>query len=180
MKTALRGGVYYRVANPDWVDPFDTSYSLAMGGRWNVKGEFGACYLSCDIPTAQANAWQMLQRKFRPMPYSLDDLRDHQRPVLYSTYVPSSRVLDAFSPVGLQAVGLPITYPFDTSGKTIGWSKCQSIGRIAYLKRMPALAARSAAPGAPGGSEELAWLLAGDHALRPSGPARSFDDWFGN
>ena len=154
MKTALRGGVYYRVANPDWVDPFDTSYSLAMGGRWNVKGEFGACYLSCDIPTAQANAWQMLQRKFRPMPYSLDDIRDNQRPVLYASY--------------------------DASGKTIGWSKCQSIGRIAYLKRMPALAARSAAPGAPGGSEELAWLLAGDHALRPSGPARSFDDWFGN
>ena len=150
MKTALRGGVYYRVANPDWVDPFDTSYSLAMGGRWNVKGEFGACYLSCDIPTAQANAWQMLQRKFRPMPYSLDDLRDHQRPVLYSSY--------------------------DASGKTIDWTKCQSIGRIAYLKRMPALAARSAAAGAPGGGEELAWLLAGDHALRPSGPARSFDD----
>ena len=154
MRTALRGGVYYRVANPDWVDPFDTSYSLAMGGRWNVKGEFGACYLSCDIPTAQANAWQMLQRKFRPMPYSLDDLRDHQRPVLYSSY--------------------------DASGKTIDWTKCQSIGRIAYLKRMPALAARSAAAGAPGGSEELAWLLAGDHALRPSGPARSFDEWFGN
>ena len=154
MKTALRGGVYYRVANPDWVDPFDTSYSLAMGGRWNVKGEFGACYLSCDIPTAQANAWQMLQRKFRTMPYSLDDIRDNQRPVLYASY--------------------------DTSGKTIGWARCQSIGRIAYLKRMPALAARSAAPGAPGGSEELAWLLAGDHALRPSGPARSFDDWFGN
>ena len=154
MKTALRGGVYYRVANPDWVDPFDTSYSLAMGGRWNVKGEFGACYLSCDIPTAQANAWQMLQRKFRTMPYSLDDIRDNQRPVLYASY--------------------------DTSGKTIGWTQCQSIGRIAYLQRMPALAARSAAPGAPGGSEELAWLLAGDHALRPSGPARSFDDWFGN
>lgn len=154
MRTALRGGVYYRVANPDWVDPFDTSYSLAMGGRWNVKGEFGACYLSCDIPTAQANAWQMLQRKFRPMPYSLDDLRDHQRPVLYASY--------------------------DTSGKTIGWTQCQSIGRIAYLKRMPALAARSAAPGAPDGGEELAWLLAGDHALRPSGPGRSFDEWFGN
>ena len=154
MKTALRGGVYYRVANPDWVDPFDTSYSLAMGGRWNVKGEFGACYLSCDIPTAQANAWQMLQRKFRTMPYSLHDIRDNQRPVLYASY--------------------------DTSGKTIGWTQCQSIGRIPYLERMPALAARSAAPGAPGGSEELAWLLAGDHALRPSGPARSFDDWFGN
>jgi RES domain-containing protein len=54
--TFTRDGRYYRVVDPSYVDPFDTSYAKAAGRRWNPRGEFGALYLCATIAVAAANA----------------------------------------------------------------------------------------------------------------------------
>ena len=33
-----RGGVYVRVADPDWDDPLSGEFAKARGGRWNAPG----------------------------------------------------------------------------------------------------------------------------------------------
>ena len=43
-----RGGVYVRVADPDWDDPLSGEFAKARGGRWNAPGAFPVVYLSGD------------------------------------------------------------------------------------------------------------------------------------
>lgn len=96
MLTCRRGGRYYRVAKPEWVDPLDLSFSKVHGGRWNPPGDFGALYLGGSEEVAAANA----RRQHRGRAIGLFDLRPERRPVLVTVEVPEGTVLDAVTPGG--------------------------------------------------------------------------------
>ena len=80
-----RGGTYYRVCDPSWPDPSDTSFSKTQGGRWNPPDRpgrpgFGALYLNATIALARANARRHVFFSFGA---TIDDLiDDDQRPEL--------------------------------------------------------------------------------------------------
>lgn len=143
-----RGGAYFRVCKPDWIDCGDTSYSKAAGGRWNPPGQFGALYLNATLQVAAAQARQ--QHAGRAV--GLFDLRPDRRPDLAVFEVPRLVVIDAVTPAGVRALGLPARYPIG-----VPWPRCQSIGRGAYGD-LAGVAARSAAEARPERSvgEELA------------------------
>ena len=56
MQTVERAGERYRVCDPSWRDPLDTTYAKRFGGRWNVADSLGALYLNATIAVAAANA----------------------------------------------------------------------------------------------------------------------------
>ena len=53
MSSVRRAGRYFRVADPDWDEPLEGSYSARLGGRWNPSGSFPVCYLNRDVRTVQ-------------------------------------------------------------------------------------------------------------------------------
>ena len=149
MSHVHRGGVYFRVCDPDWTDCGDTSHNLRVGGRWSLRGRFGALYLNATLEVAAANA----RVNFAGEMHLLHDLRPEFRPDLQSFRVPAAEYLDAVTPEGVRELGLPAGYPERT-----GWRRCQAIGLAAYEAGEPGLACRSAAEAAAGQwvGEELA------------------------
>lgn len=131
-----RGGRYCRVVKPDWIDGADTSYSKRFGGRWNPKGLFGALYLNRDLEVASANA----RAQHRGRAIGLFDLRAGSRPLLQWFDVAAARYVDAVTAQGVAALGFPATFPHATT-----WHRCQSIARVAYIRRAPGIACRSSA-----------------------------------
>ena len=81
MKLKQREATFWRVADPDWEDPFDGSYSMRFGQRWNAAGSFPVCYLNANDATAQANADWMI-RRLAGIGVEVDDLELAQLPVL--------------------------------------------------------------------------------------------------
>ena len=102
----------HRVADPGWADPFDVTYSVRSGGRWNPPGEFGVLYLNASIGVARAN----VDRLFAGLPYGSEDLDPVNAPILVSLDIVVDDYVDAVSDHGLAAVGLPATYPVDARG----------------------------------------------------------------
>ncbi|MGA3221983.1 MAG: RES family NAD+ phosphorylase [Acidimicrobiales bacterium] len=177
MTTILRGGLYHRVADPDWDDPLDGSYSARFGGRWNPPGSFAVCYLNRDVETAKANARHLLERRLADLPFTADDIDPEELPVLIDTAVDEDEFLDVVTGEGCVAVGLPPTYPLDVGGKTVPWAVCQPIGMDQWEAGRPGVACRSAAETAPPEGEELAWFKR-DRRLEVE-RRRTFDEWYG-
>ncbi len=171
MRTVRRGGTYYRVADPHWEDPLDGRPAALRGGRWNPPESFPVVYLCRTVAVARANVARLL----RGHPYGPEDLRPEAGPVLVTAAAREDRYLNVVTDAGCAAVGLPRTYPRDGRGRTISHRRCQPIGLEAHERGLPGIAARSAAPTAPAGGEELAFF--GRRGLRRRGLA-SFERWF--
>lgn len=163
------GGTYYRVADPEWGDPLDAAYAaLGRGQRWNPPG-MPCLYLNADETTARAN----VERLYVGLPYGPEDLDPEEAPLLVDINIASGDALDAWTIKGLQAVGLPSTYPLDASGGLVPHSACQPIGEEAARTGLDGVDARSAALG---GVRELAWFPKG-RTPTVSGRHR-FEDWY--
>jgi RES domain-containing protein len=130
----LRGGRYYRVVDPSYLDPFDTSYAKVAGRRWNPPGEFGALYLCATLAVASANA----RCQFVGRAIKLFDLLPESRPELATVDLPRRDVVDAVTADGVAGVGLPPNYPWD-----VPWAPCQVIARKAFADGISGIGARS-------------------------------------
>jgi RES domain-containing protein len=172
VRTAERGGSYVRVADPDWDDPLDGGYAERAGGRWNAPGSFPVVYLCATVAVARA----LVLGRLEGQPFGPEDLYPDSAPVLADAAVPRDRYVDAVTARGCRSAGLPATYPLDSRGRRVGWSRCRPIGQRAWEDGYPGIACRSAAPEAPQGGEELAFF-ARRRKLR-AGRTRRFDDWF--
>ena len=145
------GGLYYRVADPDWADPLDPTFASAHPGqRWNPPG-LACLYVNWDVPTARAN----VMKRFVGLPYGPEDLNPATAPVLLGVDIPDGEAADAYTNVGLAAMGLPHTYPIDTAGDLIPHNVCQPIGRASYDAGLDGVDCRSAAAD---DCRELAWF----------------------
>ncbi len=123
-----RGGVYVRVADPNWDDPLNGEYAKARGGRWNAPGAFPVVYLNGDVRVARANVLQ----RFEGLPYGPEDLEPSAGPVLVSTAVPEDEFVDVVSDAGCIAVGLPPTYPVDEEDAPVPHEACRPVGQGAW------------------------------------------------
>ena len=167
-----RGGVYVRVADPDWGDPLSGEYAKERGGRWNAPGSFPVVYLNGDERVARAN----VLFRFAGLPYGPEDLEPSAAPVLVSTAVPEDEFIDVVTGAGCAAAGLPATYPTAADGGAVPHEVCQPVGQTAWEAGSPGIACRSAAPAAPPGGEELARFDRGERLMPLE--IRRFADWF--
>jgi hypothetical protein len=167
-----RGGRYLRVADPEWADPLEGSYSMQSGKRWNARGSFPVVYLNATIEVARANCDEW----FAGQPYGPLDLDPDKAPVLVETDVPTAEYADAVSDSGCTALGLPSTYPLDASGAKVPWSACQAIGQRLWDEIERGIACRSAALPRGVVGEELAYFQRGER-LSPL-RVRSLRDWY--
>ena len=126
MQRITRSGRYYRVCDPTWADPSDTTYSHKRGGRWNPPGEFGALYLCATIGVAKANARRHIASLFGNA-VSLFDLQPAHQPDLQHYELAPAPYADIVSPAGIADVGLPAAFP---AGVLHG--QCWDVGRNAY------------------------------------------------
>ena len=169
MRTTRRGGLYYRVAAPDWIDPADTQYSKQHGGRWNPASQFGALYLNATVHVAAANA----RSRHAGRAIKLFDLLPKARPDLVTFDVPMDEVLDACTAGGIAALGFAENFPYG-----IPWPPCQTVAGQAHAAELPGVASRSNAEATATASvgEELALfeevIIAAPRARRP------FDQWY--
>lgn len=173
-RTVRRGGPYNRLAEPAWTDPLDTGYSKTRGGRWNPPGAFGALYLNRDLRVARLQ----VEHRLAGHPYGVEDLDEAEQHDLVDLDVPEQTWLDCVSDGGLEAVGLPVSYPRHPDGTAVGHPECRPKGQAAFNEGLPGVACRSAAYGAATADEELAVFA------RAGGPnvaithRRPFADWF--
>jgi len=167
MRTVRRGGLFYRVADADWENPLDGSFSMRRGGRWNARGSFPLVYLNATVDVARAQ----VQRSFDGAPWTFGDL--DPGPVLVSTEVAYDEYVDVVTDEGCMAAGLPAAYP-----KGVDHARCQPIGQRAWGHAYPGIACRSAAVFAPGGGEELAWFQRPDRDRLRATQTEDFDEWF--
>jgi RES domain-containing protein len=170
-RTIRRGGSYNRLAEPSWADPLDTSYSRQRGGRWSPPGSFGVLYLNRDLRTARLQ----VQHKLRGHPYGVEDLDESEQHDLANVEVAERAWLDCLTVPGLEAVGLPPTYPRHANGRPVRHADCQPIGRAAFDDGRPGIACRSAASLT---DEELAVFdRDADTGVSMTG-RQPFADWF--
>jgi hypothetical protein len=172
-QTARRGGAYHRLAEPAWADPLDISYSKADGGRWNEPGAYGALYLNSSVALARAQA----QHKLAGLPYGIEDLDESEQHDLVAVAVPEGEFLDCVTDAGLEAVGLPSSYPRHRDGSAVGRPECWPIGAAARADGRPGVACRSAASRAPVRDEELAVFDTHAAGVVMMG-RRAFADWW--
>ena len=173
-RTIRRGGSYNRLAEPTWADPLDTSYSRQRGGRWNAPGRFGVIYLNRNLRVARLQ----VQHKLRGHPYGVEDLDEAEQHDLVSVEVAERDWLDCVTVPGLEAVGLPATYPRHRNGRPVRHVDCQPIGGAAFDDGGPGIACRSAATGASPTDEEVAVFdRDADTGVRMTG-RQPFAEWF--
>ena len=172
METAPIGGRYFRVADPDWLDPLDPMFAAQPPGqRWNPPG-LPCLYLNHDVATARVN----VQQRFAGLPFSPESLDPATAPQLVEVDIPDGQAADARTPHGLTALGLPTSYPHDADGHLVAHTVCQPIGQAAYDANLDGIDYRSAAPG---GTRELAWFLRDSrHPNLTPTSRRPFDQWW--
>jgi|SRR2546422_10599873 len=173
MRRVRRGGAYFRIADPNWPDPLDASYSVARGGRWNPPGSFPVLYLNRDVHTSRAN----LRRRFAGLPYGPELLRPEQTPLLVETTVAEADYVDVITDEGCREVGLPTTYPVDTHGHEIDRGRCQEIGSRAWQAGERGIACRSAATHDRSGEELALFRREGESPL-PVNRRLTLREWF--
>ncbi|HUY21390.1 MAG TPA: RES domain-containing protein [Acidimicrobiales bacterium] len=178
MEVIERGGEHCRVADPDWEDLLDGSYSMRFGGRWNAPGSFPVIYLNADLDTARANARHLLTERLRGQPFMAEDLDPAQLPVLVWAAAPARRYLDVVTRDGIVANGLPTTYPLDESGQVVPRTRCQPIGQGAWEGGLPGVAGRPAVESAPPTGEELAFFDRHEVELEVT-LVQPFEQWYG-
>ena len=145
---------WLRLADESWDDPLDPSFAQHYGGRWNPPHSYLALYLNEDLETARAQIHRMLEGS----PVRAEDL-DRGYVLLVATLPSRQDVADGDSDEGLNALGLPTTYPHDSSGKVIPHEVCQPIGTTVHDSGLRGARARSAATH-DGSGRELAWFPA--------------------
>lgn len=170
MPRIKRGGTYYRVCDPSWKNPADTSWSKRKGGRWNPQGEFGALYLNATIDAAAANARRSIRLEFGNA-ITFTDLRENQRPQIQSYAVQEHDFVDAVTSAGIAALGLPNTYP-----AKCGHHRCRQIGQEAYAADETGIACKSAA--APTQEELAIFDSHADIAAPVPRSRKSFSKWY--
>lgn len=171
MRTVRRGGEYCRVADQDWVNPLERSYSRERGGRWNPPHSFGVVYLNDSVRLARAQVRGKLGRRgIEP-----EDLLPSAAPLLVGVGVPDDEYVDLVTARGLKAAGLPVSYPRDLTGALVGHADCQPIGVRARRDGHPGIACRPALARAPAGAEELAYF--GRRKLKELW-RRRFEQWY--
>lgn len=146
-----RGGPYYRVADPDWLDPLDGRPSMDKGGRWTAPGSFPVVYLNRSVSLARL----FIAHKVRDLPYGPEDFDPDSGPVLVNVELPSERYVDVVTDSGCAAVGLP---------------------KAAWNQDEAGIACRSATSRALKSDEELAWFQRG--AQLGAAGVESFMEWF--
>jgi RES domain-containing protein len=168
-RTIRRGGAYYRVVAPEWIDPTNTEYSKQRGGRWNPAGEFGALYLNATVHVAGANA----RARHAGRAIKLFDLLPEARPELVTFEVPTAEVVDACTPDGITALGFAENFPYG-----IPWPPCLAIAREAHAAELPGIASRSNAEATATTSvgEELA--LFEEFVVGAPSARRPFHQWY--
>ena len=165
---------WLRIADVAWDNPLDPSFAAVVGGRWNPPASFPVLYLNEDVVTARLN----LRAFIANWPYGPEDLRDMAGPVLVSATLPRhQKVADVHTPGGVEAVGLPATYPHDLEGKVVPHEICQPIGmriRAAELRGVRCRSARS-----PSRAErELAWFPATSRSVARLIATLSYVEWY--
>jgi hypothetical protein len=167
-----RGRRVFRVADPDWTDPLDSSFAAQTGGRWNPPASFGVLNVFDSVAVARAN----VEHLFVGLPYGPEDLDNGAAPMLLDLDVPVESYADAVTDTGLVRLGLPTTYPRDSAGRTVPHSICQPIGQAVHDDVEPGVACRSAAVGTAG--EELVWFALQSRSRPKLAQMRSFEEWF--
>jgi hypothetical protein len=165
---------WWRIADPSWEDPLDSTYAQRRGGRWNPPRSFPTLYFNEDVVTARLN----LRAFISGWPYEPEDLRDETGPVLVGATLPrNQRVADVHSREGVEAVNLPASYPLDGRGNLVPHSRCQPIGQRAKDRGLQGVRCRSArAP--DGAGRELAWFPATARSRAHQRTALRFERWF--
>jgi hypothetical protein len=175
MRTELLrdGHAWTRIADPGWTNPLDPSYAATTGGRWNPPDSYSTLYLNADRVAARVN----LRLFTAGWPYEPEDLRNDTGPILVYARLPRrQKVMDAHTPAGLAAVGLPNTYPNSSKG-LVPRSKCQAIGQRAHDANLRGVHARGAR--APDGvTRELAWFPATARSRARKIREETFEDWY--
>lgn len=166
------GHEWLRVADPDWVDPLDPSYAAERGGRWNPPGSHLTLYLNEDLTTARSQVTALLAGS----PVDADDL-DLGFDLVSATLPRSQDVAEAVSAEGLEALGLPPTYPRYGNGRPIRHDVCQPIGAQVYEAGLRGVHARSAADDR-GDGRELAWFPARSSSRATLVRRLRFQDWW--
>ena len=165
---------WWRISDPAWENPLDPSFAQRFGARWNPPQSFPTLYFNEDVVTARCN----LRLFIASWPYEPEDLRDDTGPVLVGATLPrKQRVLDAHTPEGLTASGLPRSYPLDDERALVRHAVCQSVGVRAHRRKLRGVRCRSArAP--DGAGRELAWFPAGSRSRARRKSTLSFSQWF--
>lgn len=168
------GHEWLRICDAAWTDPVDDTFARARGGRWNPPGSWRTLYLNEDLVTARLN----LDRFIAGWPYEPEDLDDDTGPHLAVTTLPRDQaVADVHTPGGVAAVGLPTTYPNDSTGSLVPHGICQSIGEQVHAAGLRGIRCRSAQ--APhGAGRELAWFPATSRSHAHLVDRRTFAEWF--
>lgn len=154
VETLPDGHLWRRVVDSSWDDPLDPSYAGVHGGRWNPPNSYPTLYLNEDLATARARIHDLLQ----DTPVHPDDL-DRGFDLVSATLPRSQDVADAVSDEGLQALGLPETYPRHRNGVPVRHEVCRPIGDHVEQAGLRGVHARSAAT-SDGSGRELAWFPA--------------------
>jgi RES domain-containing protein len=171
-----RGGPYYRVVDPTWQDPSDTSYSRRAGGRWNEPDRpgrpgFGALYLNATLEVARANAARHIASQFGPS-ITFDDFAAGALPQLQYYDIVETDFVDAVSSIAINGLGLAASYP-----REIPHPPCQGIAAAAYANDEHGIAVLSAVGRTPT-DEELVVFDRDVHAIAGKGQRVDFSDWY--
>ena len=168
------GWTWWRIADRSWSNPLDPSYAGSSGARWNPPASFPTLYLNEDQVTARLNLRAFIAR----WPYEPEDLRSDNGPVLVGTTLPRAQdVCDVHTPEGVQAAGLPKSYPLDSKGKLIPHAKCQPIGAAVKEAGLRGVRSRSA-QSRDGAGRDLAWYPATARSVAKRNMTLTFDQWF--
>ena len=119
-----------RVAKRDWADPLDASFAGVHGGRWNPPGSWPTLYLNRDLDTARAQMGRLLEGTFAEP----EDLSDDAF-VLVAARLPREVVVDVVSAAGVNAAGLPSSYPLNANGSVVSHRRCQAVGSAGPRRR---------------------------------------------
>lgn len=169
MRHVQRGGTYYRVCKPGWLDCADTSHAQIRGGRWSAGGEHRVLYLSRTIRMAALQA----HTNFSGEAHTLFDLRPDRRPHLQGVDVPRADFVDAVTEEGMSALRLRAAFPH-----AAGRDLCQAIGRQAFAAGEPGIACRTACEGGTDPDHEELALFERDGPPARPGQRWAFGEWF--
>jgi hypothetical protein len=100
-----------------------------------------------------------LQRLVEGTAVTVDDLDDGAYLLVAATLPRDQSCVDAVTPAGLMALGLPATYPVQADGRPVEYATCQAIGARVRAEGLRGVWCTSAAT-RDGGGRELAWFPA--------------------
>lgn len=166
------GHRWLRVADPAWDNPLDPGFARDRGGRWNPPGSFPTLYLNEDLETARAQVSKLLEGS----PVAPDDL-DPGFDLVVATLPRTQTAADAATGPGLEALGLPVTYPRYGNGRPVHHEVCQPVGEAVYRAGLRGVYARSAAT-SEGSGRELAWFPARETSNATLVETLGFEEWW--